>query len=82
VHSIYSATKETTITGFYQKEKNESVNDLNSFLTLTNENHPLGEFDWQQGFDLRVLIPNLVVVEGGDLGRALQKQKSLQPRMK
>jgi len=39
VHSIYSATKETTITGFYQKEKNESVNDLNSFLTLTNENH-------------------------------------------
>jgi hypothetical protein len=43
---------------------------------------PLGEFDWQQGFDLRVLIPNLVVVEGGDLGRALQKQKSLQPRMK
>ncbi len=39
LHSIYSATKETTITGFYQKEKSKSVHDLDSLLAITNEDH-------------------------------------------
>jgi len=31
--------KETTTTGFYQKEKSESAYDLDSLLAVTKDNH-------------------------------------------
>jgi hypothetical protein len=38
LHSIYSATKKTAITGFYQNEKSESAHDLDSLIAV-NDDH-------------------------------------------